>query len=84
MHNLKGFAVTSTLYEGGNTRVVRAVAIDTDMPVIIKTSAASEPSLQATERYQLEYDTLKFLGASRNIVAVVSLIHQDHIPFRTT
>jgi serine/threonine protein kinase len=81
MHNLKGFAVSSTLYEGGNTRVVRAVAIDTDQPVIIKTPAASKPSLQATEQYQLEYDTLKSIGASRNIVAAVSLIHQYHIPF---
>ncbi len=39
MINLKGFAVTSTLYDGVNTRVVRAVTIDTNAPVIIKTPA---------------------------------------------
>jgi len=61
--------------------VVRAVAIDTNASVIIKTPADPAPSLQVTERYQREYDTLKSLGSSRSIVDTLALIHQDHIPF---
>ena len=56
MHNLKGFAVSSTLYEGGNTRVVRAVAINTDQPVIIKHRRHPNPPFR--QRNGINWNTI--------------------------
>ncbi len=83
MTQFKDFSITSTLYQGANTHVYRAVNTDNHQPVILKTTATAHPSPHETARYSHEYNALKTFKSNglEGVVKVMDLIMHDHRPY---
>ena len=55
MQQILGCEVTESLYESGNTRVLRARRLEDDRPVVIKVSPPEVRTLQQEQKYLREF-----------------------------